>query len=81
MNGHIPEPPMLRESVGVELERVGVVVDFAQLSAPAAVVEQGERDEVFETSIGSFPASDPPGWISMWLGPPASATDRAGEAE
>jgi hypothetical protein len=32
-----------------------------------------ERDYVNEDSIQSFPASDPPGWISMWLGPPINA--------
>jgi hypothetical protein len=32
-----------------------------------------ERDRVDETSIQSFPASDPPGWISMRLGTPTNA--------
>jgi hypothetical protein len=33
------------------------------------------RDDVFESSADSFPASDPPSWSGLHLGPPArSAT-------
>jgi len=39
------------------------------------VVEEAEKDDVHEASMQSFPASDPPGWISMRLGPPAALHD------
>lgn len=36
-----------------------------------------EIDEVTESSIDSFPASDPPAWSSMRVGPPRSLSKRA----
>jgi hypothetical protein len=38
-----------------------------------------ERDDVGEDSIHSFPASDPPGWISMWAGSPTTDAERPEE--
>jgi hypothetical protein len=38
-----------------------------------------ERDDVGEDSIHSFPASDPPGWISMWAGSPVTDAEHPEE--
>ena len=38
-----------------------------------------ERDDVGEDSIHSFPASDPPGWISMWAGSPITDAEHPEE--
>jgi hypothetical protein len=43
--------------------------DDAEADREVTAAERAERDEVYEDSIHSFPASDPPGWISMRLGP------------
>ncbi|HEX7121965.1 MAG TPA: hypothetical protein VF178_06290 [Gemmatimonadaceae bacterium] len=39
-----------------------------------------ERDVVLEDSDDSFPASDPPGWIAMRLGPPLGHEDQQRDA-
>lgn len=41
------------------------------------VAAEDERNDVDDDSSQSFPASDPPGWIAMWLGPPHSEAARA----
>lgn len=40
---------------------------------PGASAVQEDSDRVADDSMQSFPASDPPGWISMWLGAPTNA--------
>lgn len=40
---------------------------------PRASAVQEDSDHVGDDSMQSFPASDPPGWISMWLGAPTNA--------
>jgi hypothetical protein len=56
-------------------------------SVPAATVtagnteraEEEETDHVNEDSMHSFPASDPPGWITMWAGTPTTNEGRGEE--
>jgi hypothetical protein len=38
---------------------------------PLEPVDEAQRDPVSEASIASFPASDPPAWNGMHIGPPA----------
>ena len=47
-------------------------------TAGRTVGAEGETDHVHEDSMHSFPASDPPGWITMWAGTP---TTNAGQRE
>lgn len=47
--------------------------------SPEIMPTDEERDDVGEDSIHSFPASDPPGWISMWAGSPITDADRPEE--
>jgi hypothetical protein len=39
-------------------------------------VSHDDEDEVARASLDSFPASDPPGWSGLRLGPPASQVRR-----
>lgn len=49
-------------------ERLGIT-PAAREQTPLSVQEL-LRDDVFESSAESFPASDPPSWSGMRLGPP-----------
>ncbi len=44
-----------------------------------SVPPRQERDDVDDDSIHSFPASDPPGWISMWAGSPITDAEHPEE--
>ncbi len=62
MGGHVAGPVMKASAAATDPGR--------------SEVEDAERDQVYEASIQSFPASDPPAWTSMRAGPPAAATAR-----
>jgi nucleotide-binding universal stress UspA family protein len=56
--------------------------DESSHAQPAVALRRAVRDEVYEASLDSFPASDPPSWSGMRVGgpaaePPASARDRS----
>jgi hypothetical protein len=54
--------------------------DESSHSESVAAFRRAERDEVYEASLDSFPASDPPSWAGMRVGAP-SAEPRASSPE
>ena len=41
-------------------------------SESIAALRRADRDEVFDASLDSFPASDPPSWAGMRVGAPSA---------
>lgn len=45
---------------------------------PKPIVARAEPDEVTQAALDSFPASDPPSWPGLRLGPPAESGEETG---